>query len=390
MPADTFSIHAVFPNYYDDTRVSYSFRSLAQGMARPGLTVNAYVLGTGPGKHPEVNPLLPRRLYRYSSRLVREPCRAIVARYGHRMERGDVAHLWLDSPVDLVRRLQARGILVVREMINCTLSRYRQELTAAHAALERPYAPTITEAGIERERVQLLAVDAVFCPNDGVLESVLASGVPAARCIKTSYGWSVERLTGSEAHVPADGGVRFLFVGSGDVRKGLPFLLAAWERAGVAGQLLIAGRIDPQVRIDCARSLARSDVIELGHVARIGDVYRSADVFCFTSWEEGGPMVTIEAMGMGLPCIVSPMGSAGVLSERSGGGVVVAPDNIDGIAAALRQLADDAGLRRRLGAEAYAIAQNYLWHHVGRRRTDALIALRESSARTGDREHAPA
>jgi len=390
VPADTFSIHAVFPNYYDDTRVSYSFRSLAQGMARPGVAVNAYVLGTGPGEHSEVNPLLPRRLYRYSSRLVREPCRAIVARNGHRMARGDVAHLWLDSPVHLVRRLQARGVLVVREMINCTLRRCRDELTRAHAALGVPYASPVTEAAIEREQAQLLAADAVFCPNDGVLESVLACGVPAARCIKTSYGWSAERLAGSKAHLPADGAVRFLFVGSGDVRKGLPFLLAAWERAGVAGRLLIAGRIDPQVRIDCARSLARSDVIELGHVARIGDVYRSADVFCFTSWEEGGPMVTIEAMGMGLPCIVSPMGSAGVLSERSGGGLIVAPGDIEAIAAALRQLANDAGLRQRLGAEAQAIAQDYLWHEVGRRRTDALIGLRESSARCGVLERMPA
>lgn len=376
--SEDFSIHAVFPNYYDGTRVSYSFKSLLETMGGPRIPVHGYVFGKAFAAEDDVCALLPLALYKHTSRLVRRPCQAIVGRYGYRMRRGDVAYLWLDSPPQVTRKLQDRGVVVVREMINCTADRCRAELTEAHRRLGIAYCAPWTDQVVEDERQQLLAADAVLCPNDMVFESVVACGVPANRCIKTSYGWSATRLEGTSASIPKDGRLTFLFVGTGDVRKGLPWLLQAWDRAGVAGKLLLAGTIDSRVKIDYARVLSRSDVIQLGHVSNVGAAYRSADVFCFTSWEEGGPMVTIEAMGMGLPCIVSPMGGAGILSKRSGGAIMVDPGDVDSIVHALRQVADSPSLRSQLGGECRAIARDYVWERVGARRTEAIRKVREA------------
>jgi glycosyltransferase involved in cell wall biosynthesis len=145
--------------------------------------------------------------------------------------------------------------------------------------------------------------------------------------------------------------------------------------------LLIAGTIDAKIRSSYASILSRPDVLELGYVRDIGAVYRSADVFCFPSWEEGGPMVTIEAMAAGLPCIVTPMGSAGIVSEQTGGALIVEPGDANAIAGAMRRLAADQEARAALGRRARDIAASYTWEQVGQRRGEALVRLREQSIR---------
>ena len=79
--------------------------------------------------------------------------------------------------------------------------------------------------------------------------------------------------------------------------------------AAIDGTLLIAGRIDEDLRAQYRNALARSDVHDLGYVDDIATVYAAADVFVFPSHEEGGPQVTYEAAGCGLALIVSPMGA---------------------------------------------------------------------------------
>ena len=63
----------------------------------------------------------------------------------------------------------------------------------------------------------------------------------------------------------------------------------------------------------CSRILARSDVIHRDYTSDIALAYREADFFAFPSLEEGGPLVTYEAMANGLPVLTSPMRAGGVV-----------------------------------------------------------------------------
>ena len=51
-------------------------------------------------------------------------------------------------------------------------------------------------------------------------------------------------------------------------------------------------------------------MVVIDFVADVRALYRTADVFVFPSLEEGGPQVTYEACGCGLPVITTPMGAA--------------------------------------------------------------------------------
>jgi glycosyltransferase involved in cell wall biosynthesis len=104
------------------------------------------------------------------------------------------------------------------------------------------------------------------------------------------------------------------------------------------------------------RAALESDVRELGLVDAVDmlgerdDVARlmtRSDVFVLSSRSEGFPLSILEAMAAGLPVVGSAVGGVPELIGNSG--FLVAAGDVDALAAALRQLVEDAELRSRHG-----------------------------------------
>jgi glycosyltransferase involved in cell wall biosynthesis len=375
---DHFAIQVLFPNFYDENfGVSYTVKSVLEGIATDGIRIGATAAAAAADvKGPYVDGVINRYLYRYLVPRLRDPVQSVFRAARQRLGCGDVAYFWLESPADQCEYFRAKNILVVREMINCTLQLRRQELTKAYAALGEPERPDLCEEMIKRERRDLLATDLIFCPNPFVKKSILEYGFPAERCIDTSYGWSPLRLrtAGRIAVDPAN--FTAAFVGTIDVRKGAPVLLEAWVKSKVTGRLLLAGRMSPEVRRKFADHLRRPDILQLGFVRDVGSVYRSADVFCLPTWEDGGPQVTLEAMSTGAVPIVTAMGTAGAFSESDDVGIVIPPGDVAALSDALQSLAGDRARLLHLKQQAMKCAANYTWELVGQRRRAALIRHR--------------
>lgn len=85
---------------------------------------------------------------------------------------------------------------------------------------------------------------------------------------------------------------------------------------------------------------------------RVGEFYRSADMFVFPSYREPGGNVIFEAMGYGLPLVVSDRGGPGAAVDETCG-VRVHPDSPDqyarDLATALARLVKEPALRLALG-----------------------------------------
>ncbi len=78
--------------------------------------------------------------------------------------------------------------------------------------------------------------------------------------------------------------------------------------------------------------------------------YAAADIFALASFAEGIPVVLMEAMAMGIPCIATHINGIQELIRNGVDGLLVAPSDIDGLAAAIAFLIDDPSLCRTLGA----------------------------------------
>jgi glycosyltransferase involved in cell wall biosynthesis len=112
----------------------------------------------------------------------------------------------------------------------------------------------------------------------------------------------------------------------------------------------------------------------LGYQASVEDLLRVFDIFCLVSYKEGLPLSLIEAMASGLPVIGTDIPGIRDTIEPDVNGVLVPPDNVAALSAALSQLIRDAGLRRRMGeaSRRIAVAKYSLARCV--RETEALFA----------------
>lgn len=375
--SDEFRVEALFPNFHDETWVSYTLKSVLEGLRSEKITIGATVLAKGPHvTAPYVRPLVHRRLTGLVFPRMADPHRFVFRSARRRLRQGDVAYFWLSSRRSICEQLHDDGIMVVREMINCTLALRRRELQKAYAAMGDADGSGITDEKIEIERQDLRSADAIFCPNQFVRASVREYGISESKCLEASYGWAADRLGSRTRAVQNDGRFTVAFVGTLDIRKGAPLLLEAWVRSKIKGRLLLAGVADPQIAQRFARILGRPDVIQLGYVKDVGSVYRSADVFCFPTWEEGGPQVTFEAMSAGAVPVVTPMGTGGAFSASDDVGMVIEPGDVDALAAALCALSSDRERLRYMSDRAKARAAHYTWERVGERRRHSLIKNR--------------
>ncbi len=128
--------------------------------------------------------------------------------------------------------------------------------------------------------------------------------------------------------------------------KGLDLFIEAVSRTDAEGW--ICG--DGPLRAELERRAAGTSVRLLGHREDISDVLGAADVFALPSVGEAYGIAVVEAIGAGLPVVVS---SAGAMSEIAGdAGLVVAPGDRGAFGEAVQLLASDAALRERLSASA--------------------------------------
>jgi glycosyltransferase involved in cell wall biosynthesis len=217
----------------------------------------------------------------------------------------------------------------------------------------------------------------------------------ADRDFAVGRGWKGREAVDVVAHgvsrrfldsAPADGaprGAGLLFCGSWDPVKGVHDLVAAMTRLAAdrdPPRLTILG---PGVPDDAVLAAFPEGVRPLVTVVpRTGEDevmrrYRVHDALVMTSTYEGFGMVVVEAMSQRLPVVATTVGCAPALLG-GGGGILVPPRDPAAVAAAVRRLLGDAGLRRRLGAEAHERVRTMSWTATARRTLEVYEAARKT------------
>ncbi|HEX7251596.1 MAG TPA: glycosyltransferase family 4 protein [Thermoanaerobaculia bacterium] len=196
---------------------------------------------------------------------------------------------------------------------------------------------------------------------------VFATSRYAASRIATDYGVSADRITIVPEPIdlarwgkalgpiapkpPACGSI--LCVAHLYPRKDVATLLAAMTRLKSDAVLAIVGTGPERARLERrSRELGLGErVTFLGHVSfeRLAAEYRTADVFCLPSRQEGFGIVFLEAMAAGLPVVAARAAAVPEVIEDGECGILVPPGDHDALAAALDRLLGDATERQRLG-----------------------------------------
>ncbi|MFL5401685.1 MAG: glycosyltransferase family 4 protein [Gemmatimonadales bacterium] len=148
--------------------------------------------------------------------------------------------------------------------------------------------------------------------------------------------------------------------------KNLALLIEAWEALAPyrgSAQLALIGRgpLEEEIR---RREIPGVHVAGLMHGADLSAAYASADIFAFPSATETFGNSLLEAMGSGLPSLVAASGGVLEFAQHGENAWLVAPNDPGAIAAGLRRLLDDPGLRRRLSEGGLRTARERQWDEV--------------------------
>ena len=223
------------------------------------------------------------------------------------------------SPACLVRNCDRNGrkhkaVRVVRQIVTRRIWRRPGSLTFAHVS------------SFAQERIRR------FLPTD-------------ARHVVVVNPCFVERAP----PVPVAANQPIAYIGRLTVEKGLRQLLAAVRGSGIP--LLVQGDGPLRAEVEASGGCVRCR--PWGDEGSVLDTLQQARTLVLPSiWDETGTMNAYEALARGVPVIATRTTPVAALIEKTGGGLVVPPDDVAELRKALRCLADDREVAR-LGERAY-------------------------------------
>lgn len=180
---------------------------------------------------------------------------------------------------------------------------------------------------------------------------------------------------------------RLLYVGRVVEPKGVRTAIESLALLPAAATLRIVGEGDEDYRRELAETVRRLGLTE--RVAfeprrlpgELPGVYQAADALIFpVQWPEPFGLVPLEAMALGRPVLATGRGGSGDYLRDGENTLLFEAGGAEALAAAVRRLADDAGLRARLREGGYATAAAHGEDEFNARALDEMLAAARSAA----------
>lgn len=272
--------------------------------------------------------------------------------------------------------VQARGGRFICDRGSTHQRHQDQTLEEEHRRWTLPY--TAPPAHIlRREEAIYRIADAITVPSSVAKRSFEAMGVPAEKIHAIPYGVRLDRFRPA-VNPPSLDRFEVLFAGHVSLRKGIPYLLQAFERLKHSGKrLTVVGAIQDELRPLLA-TWPTDRVVFTGPLPQteLAQLMARSHVLVLPSVEEGLALVQAQAMACGCPVLATTASGAEDLFTDGVEGFIVADRDVAAMTRRLQQLADDRVLQTHMSAAALSRVQHLGgWNHYGDLWDDLLHAL---------------
>jgi glycosyltransferase involved in cell wall biosynthesis len=232
-------------------------------------------------------------------------------------------------------------------------------------AWEETFPPMLPEL-LEKQNQEYEQADVIVAASTFGRETLIANEVSADKIRTNPYGVDLSAFRPREQESKSRP-FRFIFTGSLLARKGVPLLLAAWEKLRPKdAELWLLGQVNPKVRklipdLPGLRVLGRRSRPELI------DLLRSCDVFVLPSYFEGFGLVLLEALACGLPVITTTATAGPDIIKRDHDGWVIEPGNLEELVEAMEFCLKNRDRVAEMGVNARQTAERFSWDAYGER-----------------------
>lgn len=281
---------------------------------------------------------------------------------------------------------RALGLPVVLHLHAAQLHHFYRRLPAPLKSLTRWVFAQARVCVVLGEAGRRFVTDELRVPADRV--RMLMNGVPAPTAARRT----------------SDGMQRVLFVGNLSERKGVSDLLTALARPGFdrsCTRVTLAGGGDVAGYQRRAQALGLGDWVQFegwADQARVSQLMSQADVLVLPSYDEGLPLVILEALSHGVAVLCTPVGEIPATLKNGQEVLFTPPGDVPALARQLQCLLHDADLRAHLGQQGRALyeaqfSMQRFFEGVARIHRECFgvcAALQASPARSGTQGDNPA
>jgi glycosyltransferase involved in cell wall biosynthesis len=281
----------------------------------------------------------------------------------HKIDGRGAARLWPAlRDADIVHTHDRRTGLLARPVARLhgaacvhTLHGVPNEIFGLVGRADARLPPDISLARAAWLRYGVLGIEAALArlgttvvPSEALRRFLLAHGFPKARTVLIPNGEELRRAQPEERHDP----FRVASASILNHRKGVDVLLEACARVDVPLSLDVYG--DGILRSELEAHAARIgiDATFHGRVADIPERLREADLFVLATRGDNLPVAVLEAMSLALPVVTTRTGGLPELVLDGETGLLVEPEDANGLATAIGRVARDEELRLRFGRAA--------------------------------------
>ncbi|MBI2278871.1 MAG: glycosyltransferase family 4 protein [Candidatus Brennerbacteria bacterium] len=217
---------------------------------------------------------------------------------------------------------------------------------------------------IEKELKEYEEADYISIPSQFVKRTFLEKGIPESKLIQVPYGVDLSQFR----QVPkTDKVFRVVFAGGISLRKGVPYLLHAFEELNLPNsELLLVGGINDEMAPFLKKHEGKFKWVGRVPQANLYKYYSQSSVFVLPSIEEGLAMVQLQAMACGLPVIATTNTGAEDVVRDEKDGFIIPIRNVEVLKSKILYLYEHPEERELMGRFAKEhVASGFTWSDYG-------------------------
>ena len=224
---------------------------------------------------------------------------------------------------------------------------------------------------IKKELQEYEIADYITVPTEFAKQTFIERGISESKLIKIPYGVNIKHFDKNfdKNIIKNNVSFRIIYTGAVSVRKGVIYLLKAYEDLNLKdSELMIIGNIDKEL-IPIINKFRKNNKIKFINSIKQSELYKYykiSDIFVTCSIEEGLSMVQLQAMSSGLPVICTRNSGGDEIIDNNINGYILPIRNLEILKSKIKYLYENKNICKHMGNEAKKkVSNKFSWESYG-------------------------